>query len=57
MEVELKELLHDLESLNQSLHDPSHRASIDKVFRIHIHTYIYVQMHAWMYVCMFVYDN
>lgn len=31
MEVELKELLHDLESLNQSLHDPSYRASIDKL--------------------------
>ncbi|KAE8123876.1 hypothetical protein FH972_018795 [Carpinus fangiana] len=31
MEVELKELLHDLESLNQSLHDPSHRASLDKL--------------------------
>lgn len=32
MEVELKEMLHDLESLKQSLPDPSHRASIDKVF-------------------------
>ncbi|XP_018825160.1 ubiquitin-like modifier-activating enzyme 5 [Juglans regia] len=31
MEAELKELLHDLESLNQSLPDPSHRASIDKL--------------------------
>lgn len=31
MEVELKEMLHDLESLKQSLPDPSHRASIDKL--------------------------
>jgi len=57
MEVELKELLHDLESLNQSLHDPSHRASIDKVFRIHIHTYIYVQMYQSLdhfYMCLII---
>ncbi|KAK4569048.1 hypothetical protein RGQ29_004447 [Quercus rubra] len=31
MEVELKEMLNDLESLKQSLPDPSHRASIDKL--------------------------
>uniref|UniRef100_A0A2N9I9E3 Ubiquitin-like modifier-activating enzyme 5 n=1 Tax=Fagus sylvatica TaxID=28930 RepID=A0A2N9I9E3_FAGSY len=31
MEVELKEMLHDLESLKRSLPDPSHRASIDKL--------------------------
>ncbi|XP_065621576.1 ubiquitin-like modifier-activating enzyme 5 isoform X2 [Quercus suber] len=31
MEVELKEMLHDLESLKESLPDPSHRASIDKL--------------------------
>lgn len=32
MEVELKEMMNDLESLKQSLTDPSHRAPIDKVF-------------------------
>lgn len=31
MEVELKELLSDLESLKKSLADPSHHAPIDKV--------------------------
>ncbi|KAL5543921.1 hypothetical protein UlMin_007705 [Ulmus minor] len=31
MEVELKELLNDVESLEQSLSDPSHRAPIDKL--------------------------
>ena len=45
MEVELKEMLHDLESLKQSLPDPSHRASIDKVF---------FQIHSYSYVCMYV---
>ena len=49
MEVELKEMLHDLESLKQSLPDPSHRASIDKVF-FQIHSYSYV----CMYVCMYM---
>lgn len=32
MEVELKEVLNDLESLKQSLADASHSAPIDKVF-------------------------
>lgn len=32
MEVELKEVIDDLESLKQSLTDPSHRVPIDKVF-------------------------
>lgn len=31
MELELKEILNDLESLKQSLIDPSHRSPIDKV--------------------------
>lgn len=31
MEVELKEMLNDLESLKRSLTDPSHTAPIDKV--------------------------
>ena len=45
MEVELKEMLNDLESLKQSLPDPSHRASIDKVF---------FQIHSYSYVCMYM---
>ncbi|KAB1217460.1 Ubiquitin-like modifier-activating enzyme 5 [Morella rubra] len=35
MEAELKELLHDIEALDQSLTDSSHRASIDKL-RSHV---------------------
>lgn len=31
MEVELKEMLSDLDTLKQSLSDPSHHASIDQV--------------------------
>ena len=34
MDVELKEMLDDLQALKRSLPDPSHQASIDKVFLI-----------------------
>ena len=36
MEVQLKEMLDDLVALKRSLPDLSHKASIDKVFLIHM---------------------
>src|SRR5262249_6313247 len=49
MDVELREILGDLESLKRSLPEPPHRASIDKVFTSsHRHSYMYMY-HDCMY--------
>lgn len=51
MEAELKEILDDLESLERSLPDPSHHASIDMVLSAFHHPHAAASLHYMSRTC------